>query len=56
MGDDEDGSMGSPGGMGGFGGGIDPNDLANIFMNFSGRGGGGFGGGGYGGGGFHFHS
>lgn len=45
LGDDEDGSMGSPGGMGGFGG-MDPNDFANMFMNFSGRGGGG---------GFHFH-
>ncbi|KAH8111741.1 hypothetical protein DFH11DRAFT_1611609 [Phellopilus nigrolimitatus] len=59
LGGEEDGSMESGGGMNGFGGGgVDPNDLANIFMQFGG-GGGGFSSGGFGGGragGFSFHS
>ena len=41
-GEDEDGGMSSSGmgGMHGFHGGFDPNDIANIFMQFGGGGGG----------------
>ncbi|KAI5117336.1 hypothetical protein M0805_001941 [Coniferiporia weirii] len=62
MGADEDGSVDSGGGMNGMHGfgGMNPEDLSNIFMQFGGGGGGGFGGGrssfGGHGGGFGFQS